>query len=62
MRIVFASGKGGTGKTTTTLNLGHGLAKAGKKVLLVDMDAQANLTDSVDIIDSPLPDVQNMYQ
>ncbi len=59
--IAIAQHKGGTGKTTTTLNLGYGLAKAGKRVLLVDMDAQANLTDSVEINDSPLPDVQNMY-
>lgn len=39
--------KGGTGKTTTCENLGIGLAMEGKKVLLVDTDAQASLTISL---------------
>lgn len=41
--------KGGVAKTTTSLNLGAGLIKRGKKVLFVDMDAQGNLTYSMNI-------------
>ncbi|HZT12351.1 MAG TPA: septum site-determining protein MinD [Candidatus Baltobacteraceae bacterium] len=37
-KIVFTSGKGGVGKTTTTANVGAALAKAGKRVVLVDAD------------------------
>jgi chromosome partitioning protein len=39
--------KGGTGKTTTTLNLGTALTRMEKRILVIDLDAQANLSQSV---------------
>ena len=50
MRVIsLVNQKGGVGKTTTTKNLGAGLVREGKRVLLIDLDPQANLTYSLGI-------------
>lgn len=51
MVIAFVNHKGGVGKTTSTLNIGAGLQRMGKSVLLIDADAQANLTLSLGLQD-----------
>ncbi|UOQ69161.1 ParA family protein [Hymenobacter volaticus] len=50
--IAFTNQKGGVGKTTSTANIGAGLARAGQRVLLVDLDPQINLTRGLGLMDA----------
>lgn len=58
-KIAFLNQKGGVGKTTSVFNIGAGLARLGKTVLLVDCDAQANLSCSLGV-EEPKQSLYNM--
>lgn len=50
--LAFTNQKGGVGKTTSTANVGAALARAGHRVLLVDLDPQTNLTKGLGLVDA----------
>lgn len=58
--IAIVNQKGGVGKTTTAVNLGAGLARAGQRVLLIDLDPQANATSGLGIEHKNL--IQGVYE
>ena len=53
--ISIANFKGGVGKTTSTVNIGAGLSMEDKRILLIDLDPQFNLTQSLGLIDADKP-------
>jgi chromosome partitioning protein len=57
--ISISNHKGGVGKTTSAINIGAGLNKLGKKILLIDLDPQANLSHSLGLID--IDQERNIY-
>ncbi|MEM6398087.1 MAG: ParA family protein [Bacteroidota bacterium] len=58
--ISLLNHKGGVGKTTSAINIGAGLAELGKRVLLIDLDPQANLTLSLGVSRQPVTIYESM--
>ena len=53
--IAVMNQKGGTGKTTSAINLAGERVRRGKKVLIVDMDTQGNATSNLQLTEVPAP-------
>lgn len=56
MILTISNHKGGVGKTTSAVNIGAALVKMGKRVLLIDLDPQANLSQSLGITEGVWPE------
>lgn len=59
--IAICNQKGGVGKTTTAMNLGASLVKQGKRVLLCDLDAQANLSEYLSFEEDGKPTMTELF-
>jgi chromosome partitioning protein len=60
--ISIAIQKGGSGKTTTAVNLAAAFKRAGKRVLVIDADPQSNLTNALGIVDEPEPNIYHLLR
>jgi chromosome partitioning protein len=62
MTLSISIQKGGSGKTTTALNLAAAFREMGRKVLLVDLDPQSNLTQAMGFLEEPEPNIYHLLK